>query len=151
MTNADLVRIVQAYYDGVDSHDAGRLASLYLDAPTTALKFNADPAIVSVTGIREFTNQFYQVASVKHAMIDVWTTPLMGDVLPVDMPAERSAGKTITVVSTALPTFTVGQGASAKALALPAASIFTIDVASGKFVSVHNMFDLAQVLSAVNV
>ena len=34
-------------------------------------------------------------------------------------------------------------------LALPAASIFTIDKQAEKFVSVHNMFDIAKVYAAV--
>jgi hypothetical protein len=34
-------------------------------------------------------------------------------------------------------------------LALPATSIFTIDRQTEKFVSVHNMFDIAKVFAAV--
>jgi hypothetical protein len=141
-------RIVQSYYDGVDSRDADRLANVYLSAPSTTLAFNADAPITGVDAIRGFASQFFQAVSVKHTMIEVWVTALMGEVLPVEMPPGRSAA-TITVVSTALPTFTIGSGANAQTLAVPATSIFTIDTRSEKFVSVHNMFDIGKVYAAV--
>jgi hypothetical protein len=34
---ASLIRIVQSYYDAVDSLDADRITSLYLPAPSTTL------------------------------------------------------------------------------------------------------------------
>ncbi|MBV9458877.1 MAG: hypothetical protein JO141_15345 [Bradyrhizobium sp.] len=148
LTDAEVVRIVQNYYDFVDSLDADRIAGTYLPAPTTTLQFNADEPIVTVDAIRAFSAGFAgAVASIRHTRVDIWSRPLMGDIVPADLPAPR-ADATLTVVSTALPTFTVGQGAAAKRIALPATSIFTIDVASGKFVSVHNMFDIAKVYAA---
>jgi hypothetical protein len=143
-----IIRLVQSYYDGVDSRDAEKLANLYLRAPSTSLAFNADAPIIGVDAIRAFTAQLFQAVSVKHTMIEVWTTALMGEVLPMEMPPGRSAA-TVTVVSTALPTFTVGSGAGARTLAVPATSIFTIDKQSGKFVSVHNIFDIGRVYAAV--
>ncbi|MGW4982097.1 ketosteroid isomerase family protein [Streptomyces mirabilis] len=148
ITDADLVRIVQAYYDAVDSRDAARVADTYIAAPNTTLQFNADEPIVTVEAIKDFTAGFFRVVSVKHTMIDIWTTPLMGDVVPVDLAPARSAS-TVTVVSTALPTFTVGEDSAVKRLGVPATSIFTIDIESEKFVSVHNMFDIAKVYAAV--
>jgi len=41
----DLLRIVQEYYDSVDSRDAARVAANYLVAPDTTLQFNADDPI----------------------------------------------------------------------------------------------------------
>lgn len=150
LTDAEIVRIVQNYYDSVDSLDADRIAGNYLPAPTTTLQFNADEPIVTVDAIRAFSAGFGRaVASIRHTRIDIWARPLMGDVVPADLAAARTDA-TLTVVSTALPTFTVGEGAAAKRIALPATSIFTIDVASGKFVSVHNMFDIARVYAAVS-
>ena len=82
-------------------------------------------------------------------MIEIWTNPLKGDVVPVDLPPPRSSS-TITVVSTALPTFSIRNASGGtSSLALPAASIFTIDKQAEKFVSVHNMFDIAKVYAAV--
>ena len=89
---ATLIRIVQSYYDAVDSMDADRLGSLYLPAPSTALQFNADPPIVTVEAIKAFSAQLFQaVASIKHSMIEIWTNPLKGDVVPVDLPPPRSS------------------------------------------------------------
>jgi hypothetical protein len=148
-SDADIVRIAQAYYDAVDSLDADRIAGAYLDAPSTTLQFNADDPIVTVDAIRGFSAQFGgAVSSIRHTRIDVWMRPLMGDVVPTDLPPGRS-DRTLTVVSTALPIFTVGNGPTAKRIALPATSIFTIDLASGKFASVHNMFDIGKVYAAV--
>jgi hypothetical protein len=148
LPEADLIRIVQAYYDSVDSGDAARVADRYLAAPNTTVQFNADDPIVTVEAIKDFSAQFFQIASVKHSMIEIWTTPLMGDVVPVDLAPERSAS-TVTVASTALPTFSVNTGSAVTRIALPATSIFTIDIASQKLVSVHNMFDLVKVYAAV--
>jgi hypothetical protein len=55
----------------------------------------------------------------------------------------------VTVASTALPTFSIDTGSEVTRIAVPATSIFTIDIASEKFVSVHNMFDLAKVYAAL--
>jgi hypothetical protein len=148
ISHADLVRIVQAYYDSVDSRDAARVADNYLAAPNTTLQFNADEPIVTVEAIKDFSAQLFQIASVRHSMIDIWVTPLMGDVVPVNLAPARS-DSTVTVVSTALPTFTVDTGSGVTQMAVPATSIFTIDIGSEKFVSVHNMFDLAKVYAAV--
>ena len=149
LSNADLVRIVQAYYNAVDALDPDRLASTYSAGPFTTLQFNADEPIIGTAAIREFTARFCQVvSSIKHTMIDIWTTPIMGNVVPVDLPPGRSASTT-TVVSTALPIFAIGEGPAAMRLALPAASIFTIDIASEKFVSIHNMFDIGRIYAAV--
>ncbi len=149
LTDAEVVRIVQNYYDSVDSLDADRIAGAYLPAPTTSLKFNADEPIVTVDAIRAFSAGFVgAVRGIRHTRIDIWARPLMGDVVPADLPAARTDA-TLTVVLTALPTFTVGKGAAAKRIALPATSIFTIDVASGKFVAVHNMFDITKVYAAI--
>ena len=146
---ATLIRIVQSYYDAVDSLNADRIASLYLPAPSTTLQFNADPPIVTVEAIRAFSAQFAQaVAGIKHSMIEIWTDPLMGGVVPVDLPPPRTSS-TVTVVSTALPTFSVRSASGVTSLALPATSIFTIDSQTEKFVSVHNMFDIAKVFAAV--
>src|SRR6516165_5627963 len=125
---ATLIHTVQSYYDAVDSMDADRLGSLYLPAPSTTLKFNADPAIVTVEAIKAFSAQLFQaVASIKHSMIEIWTSPLNGDVVPVDLPPPRTSS-TVTVVSTALPTFSIRNASGVtSSLALPAASIFTID------------------------
>lgn len=54
LTDAEIVRIVQNYYDSVDSLDADRIAGTYLPAPTTTLQFNADVPIVTVDAIRAF-------------------------------------------------------------------------------------------------
>jgi hypothetical protein len=149
LTDPEIVRIVQNYYDSVDSLDADRIAGTYLPAPTTTLQFNADEPILTVDAIRAFSAGFVgAVASIRHTRIDIWARPLMGDVVPADLPAARTDA-TLTVVSTALPTFTVGEGVAGRRIALPATSIFTIDVASGKFVSVHNMFDITKVYAAV--
>ncbi|MCV4264670.1 ketosteroid isomerase family protein [Pseudomonas capsici] len=146
---AEIVRIVQAYYDAVDSHDPDRLVARYLDSPTTTLQFNSDEPIVTIDAIRAFTAQFVNaVSSIRHSRIDVWIQPLMGNVVPTDLLAERSIS-TLTVVSTALPIFTIGEGESSKRIMLPATSIFTIDIASKKLVSVHNMFDIGKVYAAV--
>ncbi|MEU3957993.1 ketosteroid isomerase family protein [Streptomyces achromogenes] len=145
---ADILRIVQEYYDSVDSRDAARVADNYLVAPDTTLQFNADDPIVTVEAIKAFTAQLFQSVSVKHTMIEVWNTPLMGDIVPVDLAPARSAS-TVTVVSTALPTFSIDSRSEMTRVAVPATSIFTIDIASEKLVSVHNMFDLAKVYAAL--
>src|SRR5262249_21059587 len=89
---AALIRIVQSYYDAVDSRDADRIGSLYLPAPSTTLQFNADPPIVTIEAIKAFSAQFTQaVAGIKHSMIEIWTNPLKGDVVPVDLPPPRSS------------------------------------------------------------
>jgi len=149
ISEATLIRIVQSYYDAVDSRDADRLGSLYLPAPSTTLQFNADPPIVTIETIKDFSAQLFQtVAGIKHSMIDIWTNPLMGDVVPVDLPPPRSSS-TVTVVSTALPTFSIRNASGVTSIALPATSIFTIHKQTEKFVSVHNLFDLAKVYAAV--
>ena len=146
---ATLIRIVQSYYDAVDSLDADRIAGLYLPAPSTTLQFNADPPIVTVEAIRAFSEQFTQaVAGIKHSMIEIWTNPLKGGIVPVDLPPQRTSS-TVTVVSTALPAFSIRNASGVSRLALPATSIFTIDKQTEKFVSVHNMFDIAKVYAAV--
>ena len=147
LSEAEIIGIAQAYYDGVDSRDPDRLAGLYSSAPSTSLAFNADPPIVGRAAIRDFCAQFFQAVTVKHTRIEVWTRALMGEVVPREMPLGQSAA-TITVVSTALPTFTIDNAAGATKLALPATSIFTIDKESGKFVAVHNMFDVGKVYAA---
>jgi len=81
-------------------------------------------------------------------MIEIWTNPLKGGVVPVDLPPPRSSA-TVTVVSTALPTFSIRNASGVTTLALPATSIFTIDQQTEKFVSVHNMFDIGKVYDAV--
>jgi len=145
----EIVRIVQAYYDAVDSRDPDRLAARYLDSPTSTLQFNSDEPIVTIDAIRVFTAQFVNaVSSIRHSRIDVWIQPLMGNVVPTDLLAERSSS-TLTVVSTALPIFTIGEGESSRRIMLPATSIFTIDIASERLVSVHNMFDIGKVYAAV--
>src|SRR5262252_397553 len=89
---ATLIRIVQSYYDAVDSRNADRIGSLYLPAPSTTLQFNADPPIVTIEAIKAFSAQFTQaVAGIKHSMIEIWTNPLKGDVVPVDLPPPRSS------------------------------------------------------------
>jgi hypothetical protein len=113
----------------------------------TSLAFNADPPIVGRAAIRDFSAQFFEFVRVKHTRIEVWTRALIGEVVPREMPLGQSAA-TITVVSTALPTFTIDNAAGATKLALPATSIFTIDKESGKFVAVHNMFDVGKVYAA---
>ena len=148
MPEATLIRIVQSYYDAVDSMDADRIANLYLPAPSTTLQFNADPPIVTVEAIKAFSAQFTQaVAGINHSMIEIWTNPLKGGVVPVDPPWRSSS--TVTVVSTALPTFSIRGASGVTSLALPATSIFTIDKQTEKFVSVHNMFEIAKVYAAV--
>lgn len=149
LADADIVRIAQGYYDAVDSLDGERLAGLYYPAPTTSLQFNADAPIVGLDAIRDFTNGFGKtLAGIRHTQIEVWTNPLIGGVVPVDLPPGRQASS-VMVVSTALPIFSVGAGAALKRMALPATSIFTIDAATGKFLSVHNMFDIGKVYTAV--
>ena len=149
MPEATLIRIVQSYYDAVDSMDADRIVNLYLPAPSTTLQFNADPPIVTVEAIKAFSAQFTQaVAGINHSMIEIWTNPLKGGVVPVDLPPRRSSS-TVTVVSTALSTFCIRGASGVTSLALPATSIFTIDKQTGKFVSVHNMFDIAKVYAAL--
>jgi hypothetical protein len=146
---ATLIHIVQSYYDAVDSIDADRLGGLYLPAPSTTLQFNADPPIVTVEAIKAFSSQLFRaVAGIRHSMVEVWTNPLKGGVVPVDLPPPRS-NSTVTVVSTALPTFSIRNASGVTSLALPATSIFTIDKQTEKFVSVHNMFDIAKVYAAV--
>ena len=146
---AALIRLVQSYYDAVDSLDASRIAGLYLPAPSTTLQFNSDPPIRTVEAIKAFSAQFTQaVVGIKHTMIEIWTNPLRGGVVPVDLPPPRS-NTTVTVASTALPTFSVRNGSGMTHIALPATSIFTIDKQTEKFVSVHNMFDIAKVYAAV--
>ena len=81
-------------------------------------------------------------------MIEIWTNPLKGGVVPVDLPPPRSSA-TVTVVSTALPTFSIRNASGVTTLALPATSIFTIDKQTERFVSVHNMFDIAKVYAAM--
>src|SRR5579884_1401572 len=58
--DATLIRIVQSYYDAVDSMDADRLGALYRPAPTTTLQFNADAPIVTVEAIKVFSAQLFQ-------------------------------------------------------------------------------------------
>ena len=146
---AMFIRIVQSYYDAVDSIDVDRLGSLYLPAPSTTLQFNADPPIVTVEAIKGFSAQFFRaVAGIKHSRIEIWTNPLKGDVVPVDLPPPRSTA-TVTLVSTALPTFSIRTASGVTSVPLPATSIFTIDKQTEKFVSVHNMFDLAKVYAAI--
>jgi hypothetical protein len=121
MTNpipeATIVRIVQSYYDAVDSLDADRISGLYLPEPSTT-QFNADSPIVSVEAIKAFSARFTQaVAGIKHSMIEIWTNPLNGNVVPVDLPAPRS-NSTVTVVSTAFLFFhsqRIGSDASSAA------------------------------------
>jgi hypothetical protein len=149
ISEATLIRLIQAYYDAVDSLDADRIANLYLPSPSTTLQFNADPPIVTVEAIKAFSAQFTRaVTGIKHSMIEIWTNPLLGDVVPVDLPPPRS-DSTLTVVSTALPTFSVRNASGVMPIALPATSIFTIDKQTEKFVSIHNMFDIAKVYAAV--
>jgi hypothetical protein len=146
---AALIRIVQSYYDAVDSRDADCLGSLYLPAPSTTLQFNADPPIVTVEAIKSFSTQLFQaVLGIRHSMIEIWTNPLKGNVVPVDLPPQRSSS-TVTVVSTALPTFSIRNASGVTNVALPATSIFTIDKQTEKFVSVHNMFDIAKLYVAM--
>jgi hypothetical protein len=91
LTDAEIVRIVQNYYDSVDSLDADRIAGTYLPAPATTLQFNADEPIVTVDAIRAFSAGFGRaVASIRHTRIDIWARPLMGDVVPADLPAART-------------------------------------------------------------
>ncbi|MGH7805039.1 MAG: nuclear transport factor 2 family protein [Candidatus Binatia bacterium] len=146
---ATLIRLIQSYYDAVDSMDADRLGSLFHPASSTTLQFNADPPIVAVKAIKEFSAQFFQaVSGIRHSRIEVWTSPLMGNVVPVDLPPARS-NSTVTAVSTALPTFSIRGVSGVTSVVLPATSIFTIDEQTERFVSVHNMFDIAKVYAAV--
>ena len=146
---AALIRIVESYYDAVDSMDADRIGSLYLPAPSTTLQFNADPPIVTVEAIKAFSAQFTKaVVGIKHSMIEIWTNPLKGGVVPVDLPPPRTSS-TVTVVSTAVPTFSIRNASGVTSVALPATSNITIDKQTEKFVSVHNMFDIAKVYAAV--
>jgi len=145
---ATIIRLIQSYYDAVDSLDASRIADLYLPTPTTTLQFNADPPIRTVEAIKAFSAQFTQaLAGIKHTMIEIWTNPLKGGVVPVKL--SQSTNPTVTVASTALPTFSVHNGLGVTQIVLPATSIFTIDNRTEKFVSVHNMFDIAKVFAAV--
>jgi len=149
IAEATLIRIVQSYYDAVDSLDADRLGSLYLPAVSTTLQFNADPPIVTVEAIKAFSAQLFQtVAGISHSMIEIWTNPLKGGVVPMAVPPPQSSA-TVTVVFTALPTYSIRNASGVTSLALPATSIFTIDKQTEKFVSVHNMFDIAKVYAAV--
>ena len=139
MTNpipeATIVRIVQSYYDAVDSLDADRISGLYLPEPSTT-QFNADSPIVNVEAIKAFSARFTRaVAGIKHSMIEIWTKPLKGGVVPVDLPPRRSVS-TVTVVSTALPTFSIRNASGVTSVALPATSIFTIDKLCGRS---HNL------------
>lgn len=149
IADAALVQLVTQYYRAVDSMDAAAVAGCYLPAPTTTLQFNADDPIVGVEAIQAFSSGFFGVVSgIAHSRIEVWTIPLMGDVVPMDLPAPRTDA-TVTVVSTAFPTFSIGTGAAATRVALPATSIFTVDRASARFASVHNTFDIGKVYAAV--
>jgi hypothetical protein len=149
ISETTLIRVVQSYYDAVDSKDADRLSNLYLPAPFTALQFNTDPPILTVDAIKNFSARLFQVVvGIKHSMIEIWTSPLKGNVVPVDLPAPRS-NSTVTVVSTALPTFSIRNASGMTHLPLPATSIFTIDKQTEKFVSVHNMFDIEKLYSAI--
>ncbi|MDO5638686.1 MAG: ketosteroid isomerase family protein [Neisseria sp.] len=146
LTATEIIDTVQAYYDAVDSQEPDRLADLYLDAPDSTLKFNADPAIMGVNAIREFTAGFSTaLEKIKHARIEIWAMPLLGDIVPEDLEPART--HSVTVASTALPSYWFKNGADS--ISLPATSIFTIDVATKKFISVHNMFDIAQVYQAL--
>jgi hypothetical protein len=149
ISEATLIRIVQSYYDALDSMDKDRLGNLYLPAPSTTLQFNADPPIVTVDAIKHFSAQLFQaVAGIKHSMIEIWTNPLMGGVVPMNLPPTRSSS-TVTVVATALPSFSIRKASAVTNVALPATFIFTIDKQTEKFVSVHHMFDIAKVYAAV--
>jgi hypothetical protein len=149
VTEATLIRLIQSYYDAVDSLDVDRIANLYLPAPSTTLQFNADSPIRTVEAIKAFSAQFTQaVTGIKHTKIEIWTNPLKGGVVPVDLPPPRT-NSTVTVASTALPTFSVRTASGVTQIALPATSIFTIEKQTEKFVSVHNMFDIAKVYAAV--
>jgi hypothetical protein len=107
-------------------------AAFYLPAPSTTLQFNADPPIITVEAIKAFSAQLFQaVASIKHSMIEIWTNPLKGDVVPLNPPPPRSSS-TVTVVSIALPTFSVRDASGVTSIALPATSIFTIRQADGE-------------------
>jgi hypothetical protein len=81
-------------------------------------------------------------------MIEIWTKPLMVDVVPINLPPSRSSSTT-TVASTALPTFSIRKASGLTNVALPATSIFTIDRQTEKFVSVHNIFDIAKVYAGI--
>ena len=48
-----------------------------------------------------------------------------------------------------LPIFSIRNASGVMRLPLPATSIFTIDKQTEKFVSVHNMFDIAKVYGAL--
>jgi hypothetical protein len=112
-------------------------------------QFNADSPIVSVEAIKAFSARFTQaVAGIKHSMIEIWTNPLNGNVVPVDLPAPRS-NSTVTVVSTAFLFFSIRNASGVMRLPLPATSIFTIDKQTEKFVSVHNMFGIDKVYNAI--
>jgi hypothetical protein len=156
LSDNEIVRIVQAYYDAVDSGDPARVAAAYHPGENTTLRFNTDPLLVGRPAIEAFSLQFMgdgkgvkgAVAKVRHSRIEVWAKPLMGDIVPVDLGPERCEA-TVTVLSTALPTFSVGEGDRAQHISIPAASIFTIDVESEKLVSTHNMFDMGPIYAAV--
>jgi len=91
ISEATLIRVVQSYYDVVDSMDADRLGSLYVPAPST-LQFNADPPILTVEAIKAFSAQLFQaIAAIQHSMIEIWTNPLKGNVVPIDLPPPRSS------------------------------------------------------------
>lgn len=149
ISDEDIVRIVKDYYAAVDSMDPDRIANTYLPDPNTPVQFNADEPIVGAAALRAFSEGFFNaVKAIRHTRIEVWTQPLMGDVLPVD-PAITRSEATVTVVSTALPTYTIGEGENTRQIAIPATSIFTIDNASGKLAAVHNMFDVGKVYAAL--
>ncbi len=149
ISDDEIVRIVTDYYAAVDSMNSDRITSTYLPDPNTPVQFNADEPIVGADALRAFSEGFFNaVKGIRHTRIEVWTRPLMGDVLPVD-PAITRSEATVTVVSTALPTYTIGEGENAQTLSVPATSIFTIDIASGKLAAVHNMFDVGKVYAAV--
>ncbi len=113
------------------------------------MQFNADAPIIGNDALRAFAAEFFgAVSGIRHSRIDVWARPLMGDVLPVDPAVPRSEA-TATVVSTALPTYTIGEGEDVQHIAVPATSIFTIDIASGKFAAVHNMLDIGKIYAAL--
>jgi hypothetical protein len=69
--------------DAVDSLDAGRIANIYLPAPSTTLQFNADPPIITVEAIKAFSARFAQIVTgIRHTIIEIWTNPLKGGVVP---------------------------------------------------------------------
>ncbi|KNC97992.1 uncharacterized protein SPPG_09427 [Spizellomyces punctatus DAOM BR117] len=143
-----IVQVVKDYYAGVDSRDADRLASLYHPS-RCSLQFNADPALVGLEAIRSFSANFFNaVLKIQHEKVEVWSQPLLGGVLPTR--EEMDDQDTITVASTALPTFTVtGNDGKQAVVTVPACSIFTIHAQTKKIVRVHNMFDLNKIYTAM--